>query len=283
MNPIQRRLTRRCSFIVCQALTVVCMIVMIGPLWSQVITATSTSQSDPNAVALVNKAITALGGAANWQSIGAATAQVVETKPDGSTITVQWSDDWHLRHAQFRRDATSPSGQPITMMADQSSRTRAVAGEIRKLPREEDIAVLAAAYPAAALILSLNRSDCLLSIVAVRSGPTPNSPPDSSGPAVAEDCRPADFPMAIRILWQFSPSTGLPIRVRLPIRDYLRNAILYQTARFDAFTQQGGLTLPSTVSFIRAGRPSYTLTISRWSFGPSLPASTFTATSEQQP
>jgi len=245
--------------------------------------AQSASRSDPNAVAIVHKAIAALGGEVAWQSIGGATAQVVETRSDGRTTTVHWSDDWHLQHAQFRRDATNPNGQSITMLADQSSHSRTVAGQTRKLPREEDITVLAAAYPAAALMLSLHRNDCALNLVEIHQGAAPGSPIDSSGPGVAEDCRAPDFPTGVRILWQFSPSTGLPIRVRLPVREYLHDGVTYQTARFDAFSQSAGVTVPSTVTFIRGGKQDEKLAISGWSFGPSLPASTFTASSEQQP
>ncbi len=262
---------------------VLCATLSVSTTSAQTAVQSGPAKNDAGAVAVVEKALQALGGRGNWQNIGAASASVTESLPDGKSVVVQWADDWHSDHVLWRRDASGPTGQPITRIADQSSHTRTADGKTRSLPREEDIAVLAVGYPAAALMLSLRRNDCALSIVPTHPNAGTDNSPDSNGPVVAEDCHAPEFPSTVRILWQFSPATGLPTRVRLPIRDSLHNVIVYQIVQFKAFSQQGRLVVPSSVTTGLSGGRIETLAISNWAFTSSLPLSTFAAPTHTQP
>jgi hypothetical protein len=267
-----------------QWLVLLCTLSLVSSLGAQTTSNPRAAQSDPKALVIVHKAVETMGGATRWQSIGGALVQVVETIPGGRTVTVQWSDDWHSGRSRWRREATGPDGQPIIRMADENSNTRTSAGKTLKLPHEEDITVLAVAYPAAALMLSLNRKDCVLALVPTSSSAETNDRKEKSDPIVAAECHPLDSKGGeVRIYWQFSATTGMPLRVRLPTPGYFHNSLLYEIARFDAFSRTGNVTVPSTVGITLPSGRSETLTLSGWSFASSLPASTFAAKAVSHP
>jgi hypothetical protein len=231
--------------------------------------------SDPQALELVRSAITAMGGAEAWKDIGAATAEVTISRPGGPTNIIKWSDDWHAASIMSRRDALVAGGKEITSVKGERSREISAPGKTRKLPAEEEITVLAVGYPAAALMLSLRRSDCLLHVMPAPNSQQAASASKASMNVIAEDCHAAGYPKGVRILWAFSSSSSLPMWAKLPIRDALRNIVSYETARFDTYSQSSNVTLPSTVTIFRPSGASDKLEISKWSFKPSLPSQTF--------
>ena len=72
-------------------------------LWSQQSTS-AQPQSDPQALAVVQQAITAMGGTAAWQQVGGATAQSIISRKNLPARTVKWTDDWSTGRVRFRRD-----------------------------------------------------------------------------------------------------------------------------------------------------------------------------------
>jgi hypothetical protein len=264
---------RRRACVAIEGVALICASFSARAFFAQSATNTMSSQNDPLALAVVTNALTAMGGAANWQAIGAATAEVMVSRPGKQPRTIQWADDWHLGYDLSRRDTQAGSGQTITMISLKDHRLYVAGGSPHTLPHENDIAELAVAYPAAALVLSLQRTGCIFRSL---SAYVLDRPPAGTE-TIGEDCRDPFFSRTVHLIWTFSTSTGLPSQVRLPVRLLLHSGgVAYETARFAHFASQGNLQAPTDVSLILPSGQTIELQIGPRTFTSSLPNSTFT-------
>lgn len=242
-------------------------------LSAQTSVGTTTPKSDPTVLAVISKALSALGGAGSWQSIGAFTAKVSVSRPVGPVETVQLSNDWHLGYLLARGDCSDTKGRTATVITQQNQQIRTVGSSATKsIPRENDMAVLSKVNPGAALALSLSQSNCIFK---------PANAVDTlgiTGETIEEDCNDPFLPVVARLMWTFSESTGLPTQVKIPIRDALHNAVAYETVRYTQFSSQGKVIVPSEVNIALPSGQTEQRLISQWSFSTSLPSSTFPTT-----
>lgn len=274
-DELQHNRARSKASIVLQALLLLCAPLFVGGLWGQTSTAITSTNRDPAALAVITKALTALGGATNWQSIGAASAEVSVSRPGGPSERIQWADDWHSGYVLSRRDSSGSNGRTATTITLRDRRLRSTTGgTAQTFPRDNDLSVLALGLPAPALILSLKRPGCSFHFVN-SSSYRQETPPAAGNPTIEEDCRDPFFPSTARLTWTFSGSTGLPMQVRLPVRLLVHNGIAYETAKFDQFASQGNLLSPSQVTVVRPTGQTEEFQIGRRSFVSALPANTF--------
>lgn len=258
-----------------QALLLICASLIARGLFAQSATSSTSSPSDPNALAIVANALTAMGGAANWQAIGAATTEVSVSRAGVATRTVQWSDDWHLGYVLSRRDLSTANGHKLTTISLKDHRILSSnGGKGRTIPRENDLAVLAAGDPGAALALSLKRKGCVFQVLS--NSTSPNATSDAGDKTIEEDCRDPLFPTTAHLTWTFSASTELPTRVRLPVRLLLHSGVAYETVKFGQFVSQQNVLVPSKVSLVLPSGQSDELQFGPRSLISSLPDSTFT-------
>ena len=258
---------------------------LLGCVLIQLCTLSSTAQrpasdqatSDPQAVAIVNKSIAALGGVTAWQSIGAATAKVTLSSTGIPTRTVAWAADWSLGYLRSRKDSVSASGQAVTTITLRDARIdRPANGKAVYYQRENDVSALAVGYPGVALLLSLGQYHCSFYLGKVH--PYDEVGRDAAEPAhrIDEDCNDPLMPTGkAHLTWMLSADTGLPIEVRFPVRGLLHNSTQYATARYAAFRQVGGVMLPENITMTRPSGTVHHLSISDVSFTSALPSDTF--------
>lgn len=253
------------------ALALVALLFTADRIWAQASTSSTSAQSDPTALAVITKSLTAMGGETNWQRIGAATTVVSVSRPGVTARIIQWADDWHLGYDLSRRDSHGANGQTTTMISLKDHRIYRAGGSPHTLPHENDLAVLAVGYPAAALTLSLQRSGCVFhSVSAYDLGH-----PAAGTETVDEDCNDLFFATTAHLIWTFSTSTGLPTQVRLPVRLLVHNGVAYETAQFTQFANEGNVQAPSEVTLALPSGQTIEFQLGPRSFTSSLPTSTF--------
>ncbi len=260
-----------------QALVLFWAMFSVSALWAQTSTGPASSKSDPNALAVISKALTALGGAGNWQPIGAATATISISRPVGPIETVQLSDDWHLGYLLSRRDSSNASGKTATTITEKVHQFRtAGSGTSQTMPRENDVVALAKVSPGAALELSLSQNGCVFAVVNAKGLSGIGLGTEAGSETVEEDCRDPFFPITAQLTWAFSKASGLPTQVRIPIRDLIHNAVAYETVTFVEFSRKGSVSVPSQVNITLPSGQIERHSIAQWSCASSLPSNTFT-------
>lgn len=236
----------------------------------------AATQSDPQAVAYISRAIAALGGTAAWQAVGAGTAEVSISSPGIPAQNVHWADDWTLGYLRSRRDSTK-EGDQTAVITSKNDRTRRLAdGTIQSIPRENDIVVLAIGYPATALMATRSRPNCSFHLQAA-------SPPNAfdlgstkDGQTVTSECIDPLMPKGKATLtWIFSKTSGLPQQVRIPIHALRHNTLLYETVRYTSFANTQGLLTPSKLTIVRPSGIADLLTIDNLTLTSAIPDSTF--------
>ena len=107
------------------------------------------------AIAVIEKAITAMGGRAAWGQVGGATAEAVISSKDLPIHTVIWSDDWSTGRIRFRRDTAEGEKSKYSLIGSDTLQIRLLSkGKSEPIQHDNGIVVLAISYPAAALVSS---------------------------------------------------------------------------------------------------------------------------------
>jgi hypothetical protein len=241
-------------------------------------TSIAPATSDPAALAIVQTAITTLGGQLLWQQAGGATAQVTISPASGAQYTVGWTDDWSTDQVRFRRDHDTNGSSQLSLVGSGASQTRLLPGgkATATLP-DNGIAVLAIGYPGAALALSLSpQYACTFSrgqLAGQRFELRPANPEDA---VITEFCRDPFYPGGVvPLVWEFPKNGGVPLAVELPIWGLMSHSLRTQTVKFTAFQNVDSLVIPSHIQIRRPSGVVDNLTISGTTFTPKLPGSLF--------
>jgi hypothetical protein len=233
--------------------------------------------SDPAALTTVGQAIAALGGQSLWQQVGGATAQATFTPASGAQYGVRWSDDWSTGQVRFRRDTTFSAGNHSSLLGSSASQVILFpSGKTVTLRHDDGIAVLAMAYPAAALILSKSSKFSCTFHVGDVSGPG-FGPKDTSsdGVIITEFCPDHFYPRGqAPLVWKFS-SDGVPLSVRLPIWGQNQGVLHTQTVSYVAFQNVDGILTPAQLQIRRVSGVVDTLSISKTKLVSGLASSVF--------
>jgi hypothetical protein len=233
--------------------------------------------SDPAALSTVGLAIAALGGQSLWQQVGGATAQATFTPVSGAQYSVSWSDDWSTGQVRFRRDTTFSAGNHSSLLGSSASQVILFpTGKTVPLHHDDGIAVLAIAYPAAALILSKSSQfSCTFHLGDVSDpgfGPKDTS---TDGVMITEFCPDHFYPGGqAPLVWKFS-SDGLPLSVRLPIWGQNEGTLHTETISYIAFQNVDGVLTPAQLQIRRVSGVLDTLSISKTTLVSGLPSSIF--------
>jgi hypothetical protein len=225
---------------------------------------------------IVARAIEAMGGDA-WHEVGAATAHV-RLSYLGATVDADWADDWTAAAPRSRR-APHGGAPGEVFLTDGSRHTRKKGeGHIEFLPPDNQIVILAASYPAAALLQSLHTATCNLSLEQLQSLGA-DQIEYGMDPAqivrVEQQCSDPMMPRGkIQLDWLFSLSTGLPIGVRLPVRRGPQN-LAFEVLKFQEFTRVKGLNIPSSISKRKPEGQLVEMQVSEIQLLPNLPIGMF--------
>lgn len=243
--------------------------------------ASPQTTSDPRALAVIDTAITALGGRASWQRVGAATAEATVASQNGTTRTVNWTNDWSTGRIRFRRDA-APGTSSATLVGTDSGDVHVKAsGSTEPLLHNNGVAVSAINYPAVALIVSLTKYQCSFHLGQAVNPRLPLADPDPDEVAVTETCPDPYYPQGFaQLVWVFSKSSSLPKSVQVPIWGNTHHIVLSETVTYVAFQNTHGLVAPSQLHIARPNGRIDTLTISDTNFLQAIPDSTFTVSKQ---
>jgi hypothetical protein len=244
---------------------------------STAINSQGAGPSDPRAVAVIETAITALGGKATWLEVGGATAQAVIAPKDLPARKVNWSDDWSKGRVRFRRDSAASAPSQSSLIGSDASQVHMMPnGNAQPTQHDSGIVVLALGYPAPALILSSSTYACTFHLGqpinprAVPVDPDPNEIP------ITETCPDQFYPGgAARLIWIFSKTTGMPNAVELPVWGQTHLLIRNETVKYVAFSNVQGRLVPSELKIIRVGGSIDQLALSNVTFVESIPDRTF--------
>jgi hypothetical protein len=230
----------------------------------------SVANTSP-AIVIVKQAIATMGGEANWASVGAATSEA-EIAVGSTTISRQaeWSDDWSSGHGQFLRSARDSVGNAKAVGKAGSRTLKSADGHVKSVPLENDIAVLAVGYPAAALLVSLHRTECRF---VVRE---PSGEARTEQERVYEVCADPSYSNGqVQFEWIFSRSTGLPISLVRPVRELLRGGTSREQVDYTEYQTVQGLRTPVSLAIHRPGGSTDAISLSSTRFLSSLPSETF--------
>jgi len=238
----------------------------------------ASASSDPKAVAVVEAAITAMGGRPAWQEVGGATAQAVITPKNTPAHTVNWSDDWSKGRVRFRRDAAASEPHPSSLIGSDASQVHMVPnGGLESIRHDNGIAVLALSYPAPALILSLSsKYACTFHLGKTANPRVVPVNPDPDEVTVTEQCPDPFYPGGAAILtWVFSKGSGAPKAIEIPVWGQTHQLIRTQTVSYVAFQEVQGKLVPSQLQIRRVAGRVDQLTISNTIFVQSISDKTF--------
>jgi hypothetical protein len=242
------------------------------------ITAQSTpSQSDPEALAVVEKAITAMGGKMLWQQVGGAAAQAVTVSQTSPTRTVNWSDDWSTGRVRFRRDSADSETSTSSLIGTDASQVHVrKSGVSEPILHDNGVVVLAEGYPAAALILSLGKYGCSFHLGHPINPRVPLANDDPEIIAITERCPDPFYPQgAANLYWVFSQSKGLPVSVDLPVQGNTHHIVMSQKVDFFTFQEVQGLLVPQQLQIKRASGWVDQITVSKIAFVSGFPSAAF--------
>jgi hypothetical protein len=239
--------------------------------------ATSRAKSDPQAVAVVEGAIAAMGGRSVWQEVGGATAHAVITPKYTPVRAVTWSDDWSKGRVRFRRDSAANESSKSSLIGSDASQVHLTPnGKNEFIPHDNGIAVLALSYPAPALILSLSKYQCTFHLGKTANRRIVPKDEDPSEVTVTERCPDPFYPGGAAILtWVFSKGSRTPKSVELPIWGISNHLIRTQTVSYIAFQNVQGRLVPSQLEIRRVTGAVDQLSVSDTVFVQSISDQTF--------
>ena len=239
----------------------------------------SASASDPDAVALLQRVLSNLGGAGAWRSVGAATTNVTWTMPDGTQKQIHRADDWSGTSVLSRRDSVgSHGGTQTAIMTGQFLSHPQPDGTQKIFPKDPDLVLLAERYPGAAILRSLQLPNCTVSMKLTLTGRWPRLPLTVSQDEtiVYEQCIEPLFPDGrCDIAWIVSPDSATLRGVWLPVRGQMNGLITYDQVRYDKFQSIGNLSVPSNITVIRQNGSVDTFIVDPPAFSSQMPSSIF--------
>jgi hypothetical protein len=238
----------------------------------------SHDQSDPQAISVVETAITAMGGRAVWLRVGGATAQAVITSKTLPARTVNWSDDWSKGRIRFRRDSAAGEQRPSSLIGSDALQVYLKAnGKAEPIQHDNGVAVLALGYPAPALILSLSpKYACTFHLGKPINPRIPLAASDPDEVTVTERCPDPFYSGGEAILtWVFSQRSGKPISVELPVWAQMHRIIRTQSVSYIAFQTVNGLLVPTQLQILRVTGAVDQLTTSNTAFVQGISDETF--------
>jgi hypothetical protein len=226
------------------------------------------NSQDPEALKVVDHAIEVMGGKAAWSQSGAAVAEAAISLGAFPSERIEWEDDWSSGHPKFRRSsADRPKGSAIVGNEHQRM-VRSADGRTRSIPAESNLAALALGYPAPALAIGLQRPNCRF------SSPTVTGPGGDT--SISEECAgSASSGPPVLLQWEFSRTTGLPTKLRRPVRDMLTGRRLWETVLYVAFQTIDGLSVPTELIVIKPNGTKEPIRVSETKFSNALPEATF--------
>lgn len=238
--------------------------------------------SEPDAIALMQRILSTMGGAGAWRTVGAATADVTLSLPNGKHRRVHWADDWSGPSTLSRREAAgSPSGSSKVITSGHFQSHLQSNGTQKQYPRDPDLVILAVGYPGAAIHRSLQSPNCTFSVQNIPLGRWPRPPltGNQDETIVYEQCIEPLFPDGrCDIAWIVSADTAQLRGVWLPVRGMLDNSITYEQVRYDKFQTVGRLSAPSNITITRPTGRVDRLIVDSHAFSSQLPPSVFDPT-----
>ena len=239
----------------------------------------STAAGDSEAIALMQRVLSTMGGAGGWQSVGAATTTMTRTMPDGTQRKIHWVDYWSASSMLSRRGASdSPSGPNTVISSGQFQSHRQADGPQKWYPKDPDLVLLAVGYPGAAIHRSLERPNCTFSSKIIPSGRWPSSPlsENADETIIYEQCVGSSFTDArCNIAWIIAAGTAQLRGVWLPVRGLLHNSVAFEQVRYEDFQQVGNLKVPHRIEITRPTGRVDSLIVDSPAFSSRLPQSAF--------
>jgi hypothetical protein len=207
-----------------------------------VATSTGVPVRDANAVAAVQRAVVALGGAANSQvhnAVVQGTIHDLSTDPKG-TGTFIWKDHWGGKRASCRRESYQGGSTAVFASDDNGKPSRSDDGNAKTLPAYVSYSCVAFHLPG--VLLSAELVDANYGFRYVGSAKV------NGAPAIhvrsAWETNPFTAILTTQD-WYFDPNSGLPLRVEYMVAD-TRNPNYRSTVSIDFgdFRNISGIVIP---------------------------------------
>jgi hypothetical protein len=192
---------------------------------------------DPQAAAIIDHALAAMGGAEAWHSLRGAQVRGNAREEDRRTGAVKSypfasHHDWSTGQIQSRHEAMDANGQQISAVDPDKVWTRDQAERTKDAPRDPGNA-LSACMPAAML-------------AQIKDGGEYRVVAGAGGNDSVQVFRPGpDYAYVPVQIWTFSATTGLPLRASIAVGG--RHIALYKTLSFANYQRAKPLFLPKTV------------------------------------
>jgi hypothetical protein len=224
------------------------------------------SQSNPEAVALVDRAIEAMGGAELWMNHHGAAVQ--GTIQSGGATNGPFSflskTDWKKGSLRFRSEVQTSQGAHVRTFDPQKGSSVQHNGVVKTLPSYVDLGALPFYLPGAALYLMRSSSKYSFELVDNESSRTERSVRVMWPDQVMHD----GF---AKETWTFSTETGLPVRVITAVAAVLHpSRPLSKTIRFVSFQTQNGAVVPKGIEIAMPNGRTDKIDISKIEFANSL-------------
>jgi hypothetical protein len=244
----------------------------------------NTPPRDSGAVAVVEKALNAMGGNSGWSVLhGALTTGTYVRNGDTDNTSFTWTDDWS-GEARLRRDSRSSKGGPHSLYVQDaqpqassaSTSSAATSAATPPRPRFDNVPALVVHLPGAALFLAIQNPAYAITTVAPPKSAPPNSPcarirrtPQVSAMQVDD------------ITLCFSATTSLPVSAYVSLPDFFHlNHRLIESIQYENFQPVGAVLLPQQVSVTNPANQIKTITITSASWNPAFTSSTFSGVSQ---
>lgn len=235
-------------------------------LGARTLSAQATAKvSDPNAIALVQKAIGAMGGD-GWASVGAGVETETITYPQDDTTATSHlvSSDWSGDNVGRRIDSVNKDAKWFAVDAERLRVIKNPDGKYSSSLRGYDLLDLALSYPSVALRKGLSRSECTFML----------PPKNGDGLVrVAQKCTSDRYPgHALTMTWCFD-AQGKLSRLDFPALGADGRSVVGRTAIYRVFQTVQGLTVAQQVDIQFQGQTLYTSSFSNVAFSKNLPQS----------
>ncbi len=210
-------------------------------------------KSDAQAIELVQRAISALGGETAWSRTQAATANVSVQSDSIPTYNIVWTDDWSQPRFKFRRDTNNLS-HVGTLIENGNIQRHIQDGRDAKhvLRKDSDIAVLAIGYPAEALLRSMSDDGCTFTMTPFDPNKNNQDQEKLKIFSVTEHCKisPTRY-QQVTIIWQFYPDTSIPMSAEIPVWGQLRQIEKRETVKYKNYSLINNCLVPSQIDMVR--------------------------------
>jgi hypothetical protein len=257
-------------------------------------TSSTEPPRDPDAVAVVQAALTALGGASSWNELHGAVVTGTVAQADGSnSATFSWADDWSEKTRMRRESNFSDSGKHRVYLQDSTANkqnsspsTSSTTGTPPPRPNFDSVPALLAHLPGAALSLALNNPIYSITMVASSSVGAPNQGPLSAASSSLSCVKIRNTlpkaPLDVdQVAVCFSTQTSLPVRADILLPNLLQPSHpLREAIQYGGFQSSGGVLVPSLLTITSPPKRVKTITIANFTWNPAFSAITFSGVSQ---